>query len=158
MKKAKNILLLSGICLYVLNVILEIWTILPSVDSISKPVILYIINSTLSSFLGALIIVGLQTVLLFFNLKNKHYKIFSIVVSVLSGLSAICALFLTIDIGKFSVLLYWLTSIIGLNDTYFSSIFFGYFLPDRGLLFIISFFALALITVGAIMSCKKSKE
>lgn len=164
MKKANNILLLLGICLYMVNVCLECYTFLPNVEEFSEQLFLYIINSTIVSFLKGLIIVALPMILLFLNLKNKYSKVFSIVVASLSVLSVgyilldIISDYLAISIYSTSVLSYWL--LVKLNLQYNTGVLMllSILTPDYGLIVYVSFIALIMITIGAILSIKKEQK
>lgn len=139
MKKAKNILLLSGVCLYVFNQIFDLWCIVPQNDEITK----YTISTVVFVVINILLCCSCPTILLFLNLKGKRSKVFAIIISILSVLSAIC---IVIN-GISTVPQYLILSKLGFIDTYLI-----YLLPSGGL---ISFI---LITVGAILSCKENKE
>ena len=151
MKKANNILLLLGICLYMVNVCLGCYTFLPNnVDELSKPQILYVINSTIISFLSGLIVVALPIILLCVNLKRKYSKVFTIIVTIFSALPTI---YLLIDPYLIAVPEYLIYSKLGILDTYLV-----YLLPGGGLLRSISIISLSMITIGAILSIKKEQK
>ena len=158
MKKAKNILLLTGICLYVINITLSFLATAPNIFPISKPVMLYVINGFFLNAVEALVFMILPIVLLFFNLKGKCSKVFSIIVAVLSVLSSACVLFEMINSHYFTVLKYLLFSKLGLVDTYFIYLVPRFFFPSVGLFGFVSLIALIMIVVGAIFSLKKEKK
>lgn len=147
MKKAKNVLLLTGICLYAINVVLELFIFLPNISSFAKSIIPYVITSIFICVLKIAIVVMLPTILLCLNLKDKFSKIFTIIVVILSALSNV---YLLIDPYLSAIPQYLILSKLGLVDTWFI-----YLLSGNGILCLISSI---LITIGAIMSCKKSKS
>lgn len=147
MKKANNILLLSGICLYMVNVCLECYTFLPkNAGEIST----YIIISVLIPFLVGLLMVTLPIILLCVNLKRKYSKVFTIIVTIFSALPTI---YLLIDPYLVAVPEYLIYSKLGILDTYLV-----YLLPGGGLLRSISIISLSMITIGAILSIKKEQK
>ena len=158
MKKVKNILLLSGICLYIINAALDFLATAPNIFPISKPVMLYAINSFLISTLEALFFVVLPIILLLLNLKNKYNKAFAITVASLNILASALVLFEMIDSFNFNVLLYLFIAKLGLQYTCFYYIIPRFFIPNGGLINAISLISLISITVGAILSIKKKNS
>ncbi|MBR5472698.1 MAG: hypothetical protein IKU82_01780 [Clostridia bacterium] len=147
MKKIKNILLLSGICLYAINVLLELLVFLPNISSFAKSIIPYVITSIFICALKIAIVVVLPTILLCLNLKDKFSKIFTIIVIILSAISNV---FLLVDPYLSAIPQYLIFSKLGLVDTWFI-----YLLSGSGILCLISSI---LITVGAILSIKKKNS
>lgn len=144
MNRIKNVLMFTGIWLYILYSIFNILVRIPS--AYTPETKLY---ASLCAAFSIVLWLTLPSVLLFLNLKNKSSTFFAIVVAVFSVLSLIMIAI------KFSpILSYLMISKLGLLDTYWMYYIFE-ILPVGGVISIICF---ALITVGAIMSCKKSKE
>ena len=151
MKKAKNILLLSGICLYMLNVCLECYTLLPNYDdSFSTAVSRYIINNVIIAFVAGMLFVVLPIILLCMNIKVKYSKVFTIIVVVLSSLYAA---YLLINPYLTAIPVYLIFSKLGLLDTYLL-----YLLPSGGLLRSIGAISFVMITTGAILSIEKKNS
>ncbi len=148
MKKANNILLLLGICLYMVNVCLECYTFLPKNAVEISP---YIIISVLIPFLVGLLMVTLPIILLCVNTRGKYSKVFTIIVTIFSALPTI---YLLIDPYLVAVPEYLIYSKLGILDTYLV-----YLLPPGGgLLRSISIISLSMITIGAILSIKKEQK
>ncbi len=149
MKKTKNILLLLGICLYMLNVCLECYTFLPNVDFF-KQISPYVINNVLIMLVAGLLFVTLPTILLCMNIKGKYSKVFTIIVIVLNSLFAV---YLSINTFLTAIPTYLIYSKLGILDTYLI-----YLLPGGGLLRSVSVISFVVITIGAILSIKKKNS
>lgn len=152
MKKANNILLLAGICLHIINsLIIDIWKVIRNIHPDNNDIILYMVISILFSVIGTLLYIALPTVLLCLNLKNKHNKVFAIIIAALNVLVAIRSL-----IGPYilAVPQYLVISKLGLIDTYWC-IWLLSLLPDFG---VISLVSSVLIAVGAILSKENTKK
>ncbi len=144
MKKAKNILLLAGICAYVFNGIFKFLRTAPNIkDGLSS----YVITGAMITTLSVLLFVTLPVILLVLNLKNKYSKVFTVIVVTLSALSSA---YLLIDPYLRAIPEYLILSKLGLIDTILV-----YFLPSSGIL---SLTSSIVITVGAILSIKKQKS
>lgn len=143
MKKAKNIFLLAGICIYVLKTLVDIGIRIFYIF-MGAPQLKHFVE-ILFLFIPIVIYMTLPIALLIFNIKNKYKKSFSITVSICSAFSSVLVAFLFSPvIGNFIMFR------LGLIDwIYLISAFF----PNYGIVSLISFI---LITIGAIMSCKKS--
>ncbi len=141
MKKRKNILLLIGICFYVLSMLLKILTI------ITKDLSPYQINVILLYVLVTLLHIALPTILLILNLKNKFNKVFTIIVATLSALLSV---YLLIDPYLRAIPEYLILSKLGLIDTIWV-----YILPRSGILSLISSL---MITVGSVLSIEKKNN
>lgn len=143
MKKAKNILLLTGICLYVINAFFQFLRTAPSIkDGLSS----YVITGAMITTLSVLLFITLPVILLVLNLKNKYSKVFTVIVATLSALSSA---YLLIDPYLRAIPEYLILSKLGLIDTIWI-----YFLPNSGILSLTSSIT---ITIGAILSIKKTK-
>ncbi len=144
MNKAKNTFLITGIWVYMLYGVYDILFRIPYKNTISvQPLFKYIILCGVFSMVAYMV---LPSVLLLLNLKNKFNRCFSVVVAIFSMLS------IGLVAIKFSpVLCYLIIDEMGLLDTYWQYLFFE-ILPKRGVVGLICF---VLITIGAIMSCKK---
>lgn len=144
MNRTKNALIFTGIWMYILYSVFNILVRIPSAYTPGTK-----LNASLCSIFSIVIWLALPSVLLFLNLKNKSSRFFAIIVVVFSVLSLILIAI------KFSpILSYLMISKLGLLDTYWQYYIFE-ILPVGGVVGIICF---VVITVGAIMSCKKSKE
>lgn len=141
MKKRKNILLLIGICFYVLSMLLEI------LIKITKDLSPYQINVILLYVLVTLLHIALPTILLILNLKNKFNKVFTIIVATLSALLSV---YLLIDPYLRAIPEYLILSKLGLIDTIWV-----YILPRSGILSLISSL---MITVGSVLSIEKKNN
>lgn len=149
MKKFKNILLVLGICLYLLDAFIFIFSkssmVLPNPDVISSYTKAYMLFSVLAAF----IVVIIPTVLLILNLKNKYNKVFTIIVAAVSAVSAI---YILIDPYVRAIPEYFLLSKLFLIDTMWVYVF-G-FLVKRTVLRVISF---VILTAGSMLSIKFKK-
>ena len=154
MKKAKNILLLVGICLYIINAALGFLYTLPNISHNNEVISSYTITSALFCVFGILLFIALPAILLCLNLKNKYKKVFSIIVATLSALASVYIL-----IGPYilAVPQYLILSKIGLIDTWWG-VFLLKLLPSSGLFSSISLISSITITVGAIFSLKKDTK
>lgn len=145
MKKVKNILLLSGVCLYTVKALWDIFTrvIYRKMRSIEP---MFDIQTFLLLF-SVILCMAMPTILLILNLKNKYKKSYSIIVLIC------CLMSLLIVAVQFSpIITYLIISKIGLVD--WTHIIIA-ILPKYGVISLISFI---LITSGVIMSCKRTKE
>ncbi|MBO5210971.1 MAG: hypothetical protein J6B80_03475 [Clostridia bacterium] len=155
MKKAKNIILLSGI---ICNVICILWNCLSFfierisvIEQLSSEQILqHLINGLVLPNALILILMILPVVLFVLNLKNKSGKVLPIVSFVFCGLIALYSSFFSVTpaIPK-----YLLLSELALIDTYWSVLI--YWVTSGGILLFAGF---TLLTVGSMMSLIKSKE
>ena len=144
MNKTKNILIFTGIWLYIIYSFFNILVRIPSAYTPDTK-----IYAILCAVFSIILWTGLPGVLLISNLKNKTNRFFSVVVIVFGILSLII-----VAIKLSPILSYLMISKLGLLDTYWQYYFFE-ILPVGGVVSIICF---VFITVGAIMSCKKGKE
>lgn len=149
MKKIKNILLLLGIFLYLLDAFIIVFgqslSVLPNPDVIHSYTKTYMLCSVIAAF----IVIIIPTVLLILNLKNKYSKVFTIIVAALSAVSAI---YILIDPYVRAIPEYLLLSKLFLIDTMWVYVF-G-FLVKRTALRVISF---VILTAGSMLSIKFKK-
>ncbi|MBR3968227.1 MAG: hypothetical protein IKJ93_01395 [Clostridia bacterium] len=143
MKKAKNIFLLAGICIYVLKTLVDIGIRIFYIF-LGVPQLKHFVE-ILFLFFPIIIYMTLPTILLALNVKNKYKKSFSITVSICSAFSSVLVAFLFSPVlGNFIMFR------LGLIDWIY---LIGAFFPNYGIVSLISFI---LITIGSILSCKKS--
>lgn len=138
MKKVKNILLLSGIILYIVDICFNLYSSTPW-NTNSK----YFLFSIFVSCASTVVFCLLPVLLLVLNLKNKYNKVFFIIAAILSVINL---LYHSIDPFLTAVPEYLILSKLGLIDTPWVYVF------SRG--GILRKIGSIMITIGAILSCK----
>ena len=142
MKKVKNILLLSGIILYIVDNCLNLYSSAPWNANSN-----YFLYNIFVACASTIIFCLLPILLLVLNLKNKYNKVFFIIAAILSVLNL---LYHSIDPYLTAIPEYLILSKLGLIDTLWVYVF------SRG--GILRLIGSIIITVGAILPIKKEKK
>ncbi|MBQ8740646.1 MAG: hypothetical protein IJY79_03750 [Clostridia bacterium] len=150
MKKAKNILLLTGICLYVIYVLVDVFVKPPQVNLESMAGVGSLLNIILLCVLSIILLVGFPIVLLCLNLKNTQNRALNKIVVALSIISSV---FTIVSPFMNHYPKYLLMNELGLINIYLCG--FLNFLLDGGIL---CFVGAILILIGAILSIKKENN
>ena len=154
MKKAKNIILLSGIIFNLLYIVLQLFRFVYDCVTVVLKFgfdnLRYFVYNDFFPSLITIALMILPVLLLISNLKNKAGKVLPIISAVMCGAIALVMVFSFVTPAIPQYLIY---SKLGLVDTYFTIIL--HFITSGGILLFTGF---ALLTVGSIMSLIKSKE